>query len=156
MRLRGFSESLPMSLLRAREAVMRHFRASLRRHDLTEQQWRVPRALTAVESIEATEFARATFLLPPSLSRILRDLEVRGLVSRRSAQADLRLALVSISERGLGLIETVSPESERIYGRIAGAIGADDLARLQDLLRALERRLAELSAGDPRPDPTDR
>src|SRR4051794_647041 len=95
--MRDFSRSLPMSLLRAREAVMRHFRPSLRRHALTEQQWRILRALAAVESIEVTELARTAFLLGPSLSRILRDLEVRQLIERRLAKADLRRSVVSIS-----------------------------------------------------------
>lgn len=144
VRLRDFSRSLPMSLLRAREAVMHHFRASLRHHALTEQQWRVLRALTAVEAIEVTALAHATFLLPPSLSRILRDLEERGLVVRRSAETDLRRALVSISAAGLSLIEVVSPESELIYGRIAGAFGAERLALLQELLRELETCLGDL------------
>jgi len=49
--MREFSRSLPMSLLRAREAVMRQFRPSLRRHDLTEQQWRILRALAAIDAI---------------------------------------------------------------------------------------------------------
>ena len=35
MPIRGFSRSLPMALLRAREAVMRHFRVPLRAHGLT-------------------------------------------------------------------------------------------------------------------------
>src|ERR1043166_1624554 len=52
--MRDFGRSLPMSLLRAREAVMRQFRPSLRSHGLTEQQWRILRALTAVETIEVT------------------------------------------------------------------------------------------------------
>src|SRR6185437_11881019 len=75
--MREFSRSLPMSLLRAREAVMRQFRPSLRRHDLTEQQWRILRALAAIDAIEVTELARTAFLLGPSLSRILRDLDLR-------------------------------------------------------------------------------
>src|SRR4029078_7910286 len=82
--MREFSRSLPMSLLRAREAVMRQFRPSLRRHDLTEQHWRILRALTAVDTIEVTELARVAFLLGPSLSRILRDLEARDLIERRA------------------------------------------------------------------------
>src|SRR5947207_3922732 len=76
--MRDFSRSLPMSLLRAREAVMRQFRPSLRNHGLTEQQWRILRALTTVDAIEVTELARVAFLLGPSLSRILRDLEARS------------------------------------------------------------------------------
>ena len=59
--MREFSRSLPMSLLRAREAVMRQFRPSLRNYGLTEQQWRILRALTAVETIEVTELARVAF-----------------------------------------------------------------------------------------------
>ena len=105
--MREFSRSLPMSLLRAREAVMRQFRPSLRNHGLTEQQWRILRALTAVDTIEVTELARVAFLLGPSLSRILRDLEARDLIERRTAKADLRRGEVSISSKGLKLIEAV-------------------------------------------------
>src|ERR1051326_7374028 len=86
--MREFSRSLPMSLLRAREAVMRQFRPSLRRHELTEQQWRILRALSATDAIEVTELARTAFLLGPSLSRILRDLEGRRLIERRTDAVD--------------------------------------------------------------------
>src|SRR5258706_14869978 len=140
--MREFSGSLPMSLLRAREAVMRHFRPSLRNHGLTEQQWRILRALTAVDAIEVTELARTAFLLGPSLSRILRDLEARQLIERRTAKADLRRAVVSITAKGLKLIEAVAPPSEAIYAEITGRFGARKLAELQDMLGVLERSLA--------------
>ena len=142
--MRDFSRSLPMSLLRAREAVMRQFRPSLRNHGLTEQQWRILRALTAVEAIEVTELARVAFLLGPSLSRILRDLEARQLIERRTAKADLRRAVVSISAKGLKLIEAVAPTSEAIYAEITGRYGARKLAELQDMLGVLERSLAAM------------
>ena len=146
--MREFSRSLPMSLLRAREAVMRQFRPSLRRHNLTEQQWRILRALTSVETIEVTELARLAFLLGPSLSRILRDLEARGLIARRTAAADLRRAVVSISTKGLRLIEAVAPTSEAIYAAITKRYGARKLAELQDMLAALENSLSELETAD--------
>jgi homoprotocatechuate degradation regulator HpaR len=142
--MRDFSRSLPMSLLRAREAVMRQFRPSLRNHGLTEQQWRILRALTAVEAIEVTELARVAFLLGPSLSRILRDLEARQLIERRTAKADLRRAVVSISAKGLKLIEAVAPTSEAIYAEITSRYGARKLAELQDMLGVLERSLAAM------------
>src|ERR1700716_91491 len=147
--MREFSRSLPMSLLRAREAVMRQFRPSLRNHGLTEQQWRILRALTAVDAIEVTELARVAFLLGPSLSRILRDLEARHLIERKVAKADLRRAMVSISAKGLKLIEAVAPTSEMIYAEITKGYGARKLAELQDMLTALENSLSELeTAGD--------
>jgi len=153
--IREFSRSLPMSLLRAREAVMRHFRASLRAHGLTEQQWRILRALTSYESIEVSELARVAYLLGPSLSRILRDLEERRLIERRTVKADLRRGIVSISDKGLRLIEAVAPSSEAIYAEITRRYGADQLAALQDLLRALETSLHDMplpGQGDPQND----
>jgi homoprotocatechuate degradation regulator HpaR len=146
--MREFSRSLPMSLLRAREAVMRQFRPSLRNHGLTEQQWRILRALTAVDAIEVTELARVAFLLGPSLSRILRDLEARHLIERRTAEADLRRGVVSISAKGLRLIEAVAPSSEAIYAAITRRYGARKLAELQDMLGALENSLSGLEAAD--------
>jgi homoprotocatechuate degradation regulator HpaR len=146
--MREFSRSLPMALLRAREAVMRQFRPSLRNHGLTEQQWRILRALTAVDAIEVTELARVAFLLGPSLSRILRDLEARHLIERRVAKVDLRRAMVSISTKGLKLIEAVAPSSEAIYAAMTRRYGARKLAELQDMLHALESSLADLPADE--------
>jgi homoprotocatechuate degradation regulator HpaR len=146
--MRDFGRSLPMSLLRAREAVMRQFRPSLRSHGLTEQQWRILRALAAVDSIEVTELARVAFLLGPSLSRILRDLESGHLIERKLAKADLRRSMVSISAKGLKLIEAVAPSSEAIYAAITRRYGARKLAELQDMLHELERSLLELRVAE--------
>ena len=146
--MREFSRSLPMSLLRAREAVIRQFRPSLRNHGLTEQQWRILRALAAVDAIEVTELAHVAFLLGPSLSRILRDLEARHLIERKAAKTDLRRAVVSISAKGLKLIEAVAPSSEAIYAAITKRYGARKLAELQDMLRVLEGSLAGMGPTD--------
>src|SRR6202046_4440383 len=148
--MREFSRSLPMSLLRAREAVMRQFRPSLRRHGLTEQQWRILRALASIDAIEVTELARVAFLLGPSLSRILRDLEANRLIERKAAQAALRRGVVSISAKGVRLMETVAPSSEAIYAVITRRYGARKLRELQEMLHELERSLLELRvAADP-------
>ena len=154
--MRDFSRSLPMSLLRARESVMRHFRPSLRAHGLTEQQWRILRALAAHNDIEVTELARVACLLGPSLSRILRDLEMRRLIRRRLVQADLRRSMVSITSKGLQLIDAVAPSSESIYAGIAKRFGTRQLTELQDMLHLLERKLLAMPvATDPVGDPDD-
>ncbi|HEX9209840.1 MAG TPA: homoprotocatechuate degradation operon regulator HpaR [Bradyrhizobium sp.] len=146
--MRDFSRSLPMSLLRAREAVMRQFRPSLREHGLTEQQWRILRALAAIEAAEVTELARTAFLLGPSLSRILRDLEARNLIERKTAKADQRRSMVSISEKGVKLMASVAPSSEAIYAEITRRFGARKLAELQEMLGQLEVCLASTEARD--------
>jgi homoprotocatechuate degradation regulator HpaR len=140
--MRDFSRSLPMSLLRAREAVMRQFRPSLREHGLTEQQWRILRALAAIDAVEVTELARTAFLLGPSLSRILRDLEARHLIERKTAKTDQRRSMVSISREGVKLMSSVAPSSEAIYAEITQRFGARKLGELQEMLGELELCLA--------------
>ncbi|WP_011580153.1 MULTISPECIES: homoprotocatechuate degradation operon regulator HpaR [Chelativorans] len=144
VKLRGFKRSLPMALLRAREAVMRQFRPSLRQHGITEQQWRILRALSATDKMEVLELASVTFLLAPSVSRILKDLEERGLVVRRSSAADLRRGLISLSPRGQQLIDKAGERSEIIYAEITRRFGQERLQMLYTLLSELEAELAEL------------
>lgn len=140
-RLRDVSRSLPIALLRTREAVMRQFRPALRSVDLTEQQWRVLRALDSVPEIDATGLAMATFLLPPSLSRILRDLEGRKLISRRPDPADLRAWLISLTPEGHKTIDAAGVWVETIYAAMTERIGQERLGVLMQLLRDIEQDL---------------
>lgn len=151
VRLRSFSSSLPMMLLRAREAIMRHFRALLRQHEVTEQQWRVLRALSSIDAIETSRLAQKVYLLPPSLSRILRDLDERGLIVRRPDAIDMRVGLITISPAGRALIDAISPQSESIYAEITLRFGVDNLHTLQSLLLTLETCMTEDGSGDAAP-----
>jgi homoprotocatechuate degradation regulator HpaR len=147
--MRAFSKSLPMELLRAREAVMRRFRPALRDHGVTEQQWRILRALAHFGALEAGALAEATCLLAPSLSRILPDMQARELISRRQVDSDLRRSVISLEPRGLKLIAAHAPSSGKIYEEIARGFGAARLAQLFDLLQQLEATLAQQSRGAP-------
>ena len=139
--MRAFSESLPMALLRTREAVMCLFRPGLRSLGVTEQQWRILRALAHAGPMEITELAEATFLLGPSLSRILPDMEKRQLVARKQVDSDLRRSVVSLQPKGVRLIATHAPHSERIYARIAERFGEERVAQLFTLLHELQDAL---------------
>ena len=127
-----------MALLQAREVAMRLFRPMLADHDLSEQQWRVLRALAAsTETLEVGELAARTFLLAPSLSRILANLEGRNLVVRWTAPQDQRRSLIELSEEGVGLVEAVGPLSEAIYNTIEDEFGPERLDRLLTELHEL-------------------
>jgi homoprotocatechuate degradation regulator HpaR len=145
IRLRDFSRSLPMALLKTRESVMRHFRPAMRDFNLTEQQWRVLRALGSVQEIEANMLARATFLLAPSLTRILRDLEERGHIERRTDPKDQRSALLSLSSQGRALMDDAGTRSEQIYSVMTQRIGAARMEQLMRLLSEVEQELQQLN-----------
>lgn len=133
-----------MALLRTREAVMCLFRPGLRSVGVTEQQWRILRALAHAGPMEVTELAESTFLLAPSLSRILPDMEKRQLVARKQVDSDLRRSVVSLQPKGLRLIATHAPQSERIYAQIAERFGEERVTRLFALLHELQDSLEGL------------
>lgn len=132
--LRDLRHSLPMELMRAREAAMARFRPTLREHGLTEQQWRVIRVLAEHDGIDAGEVAARCFLLAPSLTRILQFLDNKGLVTRSANRDDQRRSVLRLSARGRKVFDTVGPDSEQRYREIEAEFGADRLEQLYALL----------------------
>jgi homoprotocatechuate degradation regulator HpaR len=147
--LRDFQHSLPMELLKAREAAMSRFRPMLRQHGLTEQQWRVIRALAAYQKIDASELARRSFLLSPSLTRILQFLERAKLIKRSSDANDQRRSVFALTAKGRRIYDEVGPDSELLYAAIENQFGADKLETLYTLLAEFYTALAESNTAKP-------
>jgi homoprotocatechuate degradation regulator HpaR len=146
--LRDLSRSLPLALMRARESVMQYFRPHHRRHGITEQQWRVLRVLYKSGEMEATDLARQSMLLAPSLTRILRDLEAAKMISRRWAETDLRRSVIAITPVGVSLLAKVAPLSEASFAEITRLYGETRLNQLFKLLGELESSLKQPESED--------
>lgn len=132
--LRDFQHSLPMELLKAREAAMARFRPMLRGHGVTEQQWRVIRALAEFRRIDASELAKRSFLLAPSLTRILQMLEKQKIISREADSNDQRRSVLELTAKGEKIFADVAPDSEALYAEIERAFGSERLESLYELL----------------------
>ena len=141
--MRRFDRSLPMQLLRAREAVMKEFLPSLRAEGLSAQQWRVIRALADENDLDMSALAAKCQLLGPSLSRIIQNLEARRLVSRRSSKSDQRRSVIHLTANGLRLFEKIAPISEERYRLITQKFGYGKLELLYELLDELVLKLGE-------------
>ncbi len=139
--MRQFDRSLPMALLRAREAVMKKFSPALKEHELSPQQWRVIRVLVEEDELDATEIAERCALLMPSLSRILQNLHKRGLVDRKTASNDQRRSMVSITNKGRKLFKALSPINEARYAYITQKFGYGKLELLYELLNELVEKI---------------
>ncbi|MDG3578943.1 homoprotocatechuate degradation operon regulator HpaR [Rhizobium sp. YJ-22] len=134
---RNTRRSLPIALLRAREAVMTHFRPMLAEHDITEQQWRVIRILAEAGTVDASDMADRAFILAPSLTRIIRSLEERGIITKAKDDNDGRRVLLRITPAGLAIIDEVAPESRLIYETLEKRFGGERIDQLLDMLDEL-------------------
>lgn len=134
------SRSLPMALLRAREAVMCRYRPLLASLDVSEQQWRVLRVLAESDlPLDASEVAERACVLAPSLTRMIKSLEDRGLITRERDSRDGRRTMLAIAPAGIDLIRKASPDSRAICAQIEGLYGADRIQTLLDMLNDLAR-----------------
>ena len=130
-----------MQLLQARESTLFLFRPMLRQFGLTDQQWRVIRVLATNKQIEAFELSQQSMILPPSLTRILKNLEEKGFVKRSTDIGDQRKVLVSLSARGQKKYQQVVPASEKIYRSIERKLGKRELTGLLNQLINLNNSL---------------
>lgn len=137
--MRKFEDSLPLQLLKAREASMNFFRPLLQEHGITEQQWRVLRALYAYGELESKQLAQHCCILSPSLTGIIKRLEQQAYIQRRKSETDQRRTLISLTESSHALFERLSPEVEKRYQQLLDRFGEDNLQQLSALLRELSR-----------------
>jgi len=141
--------NLPTLLLRARESVLRYFRPDLRRHGLTDQKWRVLRALEAHETLEIGQIAEQCVIVGPSLTGVLERMERDHLVLRVRSASDQRRVRVTLQPAGRRLVEQLKDGIEARYALIEQHVGDASLERLFDVLTAL----AQLPEPEPRPQP---
>lgn len=137
--LRQTRRSLPIALLRAREAVMGPIREMLALSGISEQKWRVLRVLQEQGPLELTLLAHEACLLLPSLTRMVRPMEDEGLIRRTTPAGDRRKVVVAITAAGEQLVASHSAESAAIFARIEAGFGHDRLDELLDLLEDLQR-----------------
>jgi DNA-binding MarR family transcriptional regulator len=81
------------------------------------------------------------FILKPSATRTVKNLQARNIVSRSRSSADQRRAFIALTAKGRQLFEDIAPDNEQEYARLTKVIGADDMEELYDLLRRVTNAL---------------
>jgi homoprotocatechuate degradation regulator HpaR len=151
--------NVPLAMLRAREAVIGHFRPLLNRAGVTEQQWRVLRALADGGPLEPRRICEACAILAPSLTGVLARMEETGLVTRERVATDQRRMLVALTPRSCALLHDLAPYVEAQYRSVERALGRelyDDLLRVLDAVTERLATPAPLVPLPPAPPPARR
>lgn len=122
--------NLPQLLLQARERVLGRFRPILNAHGLTDQQWRIVRALYELGPLEPREIGELCQISSPSLAGVLARMDDLGLVSRRRLEHDQRRLLVSLRPKSRALAARMAPLIEATYHGIEQELGVEFTDRL--------------------------
>ncbi len=141
--------NLPLLLLQARERVIARFRPLLNAHGITEQQWRIVRALNDTGPMEPREIGVLCGISSPSLAGVLSRMEDLGYVSRKRLDHDQRRVRVSLTPRSRALCARLAPRIEATYRDIESVIGTEFSARFYQALDELIGALATTGAEAP-------
>ena len=136
--------NMPLLLLQARESVLARFRPILKAHGLTEQQWRIIRALLELGPQEPRQLVEVCRLSSPSLAGVLARMDEMGLVKRERLAEDQRRLRVSLTPRSRALALRMKPRIEAVYSQIEAHIGRDFIGRFYATLDELIALLGEV------------
>lgn len=126
--------NLPQLFLRAREELLCHFRPIITHFGLTEQQWRILRALSEMEQLEPREICEICHILSPSLAGVLTRMEEMGLVTRTRMQEDQRRVIVRLTPKSEKLVSELGPLIVAQYRLIEESFGPELLKQLYDVM----------------------
>lgn len=73
----------------------------------------------------------------PAISRLLRDMEARGMVVRSGSDADGRGRTISVTPLGRDLLEAARPSIEAVNNHFTSKITPDELGRIMSVVDRL-------------------
>lgn len=79
----------------------------------------------------------------PAVSRMLRRLEEKGLLERKTDPQDRRTTYVVLTEEGNGLLAACQRQMTELAGRVVDRLGAEELRALVDQLNRLTQAVQE-------------
>lgn len=143
-----YPQSLAGTLLAAREAVMAPIRPLLREAGVTDQQWRVLRVLADGGPLDAGGIAQRALLYAPSVTRIVREMVERGLLSRGTSESDRRRSVIEITPAGGDLVRRTAEHTARMLVAYGEAFGRERLDRFVAEAAGLAAALARFAPSD--------
>jgi DNA-binding MarR family transcriptional regulator len=137
---------LPYLLNRAGARIAAAFSEEVRPLGATLQMWRVLAALREHDGRRMSDLSETTSIEVSTLTRLVDNMEKKGLVARRRDAGDARVVALHVTPAGRRLTQRIIPIAER-YERVAlagfTAAEADTLKaalrRLYSNMEALER-----------------
>jgi DNA-binding MarR family transcriptional regulator len=130
----GLDDSIGFILNHAGRRVSQLFTSRLQPYGITTEQWTVLSRLAEQDGISQKLLAQRAEKDQTNLTRILDQLERKGLVERKANAADRRSFLTYITAKGKELQGTLAPIEQRVVQEVTEGLSAGQIAELRTLL----------------------
>jgi DNA-binding MarR family transcriptional regulator/GNAT superfamily N-acetyltransferase len=99
------------------------------------------------KAVTAKDIGRALDLDAGYLSRVLRNFEKRGLITRKASEEDARRSNLALTARGRQAFDPAEKRSQRDVADMLGKLAPRDQSHLVSAMQAIENLLGEPSSG---------
>ena len=99
--------NLPQLLLQSREALMQRFRPALNEQGVTEQQWRILRALLQEDGLEPRQLCERCLISSPRITGVLARMAEAGLIERERMGHDQRRVKVTLTPQAMSMSDSL-------------------------------------------------
>lgn len=131
-------------LSRAHSAIAAHATADAARHGLTLAEFAIIEALYHRGPMLLGEVQRRILVSSGGITFLVDRLTAKGLVERRTCEADRRARYAALTDRGEELVAQIFPEHAAAVTRAMQALTPDEQHGIADALRVLGREAADL------------
>lgn len=135
-------------LAAASEQASAQFHERARKAGLRVPEWRVLACLHDYDGAMITRLAGFALIEQSRLTRIIAQMESRGLVLRKNDPRDGRRVRVYLAQEGRALVSKLVPEARAHEARLLAKLSNDDGAKLKTTLHALLAALEKDDCGD--------
>lgn len=134
---------LGYALKRAQSALRHRMDQALRPLDLTAPQYAVLAALELEPGTSNAALARAAFVTPQTMVRIVASLERQGLVVREADPSHGRIRRALLTARGREVVAQAHAIVEDVEARMLSSVSPEEASRLAGALETFAENLEE-------------
>lgn len=133
-------EQLGFLIKRVQQAFRAKMEATLAVHDLTTSQYAALVHLRETPNLSNAELARRSFVTPPTMIRIVQDLEKSGHLSRTDSVEHKRIVNISLTDKGEKILNLCDSKVALIQQQmLSGMSNADIVLFSRFLIHSAEK-----------------
>ena len=112
--------------------------------EITPQQWAVLNRLWEMEGLHQSKLAEKTTKNRHNMTMILKQLEIKGFVEKRSDTRDKRLQRIYLTKSGKALKEKLIPIATDIIEKLFRGVASQDMDVLSNVHKTMIKNLKSL------------
>ena len=138
----SLEQSMPYILYRITDSMTQRFRNATGSLKITISEWRVLSSLDSRNGLATIgELAACTVIKQPIVSRIISELEERGLVAKTPGDMDQRVICVHITKEGEKLFESILPYAIQNRKLLIDGLNKKEIEQLKNILKKMQSNL---------------